>query len=183
MKELKPKLLLHVCCAPCATEVIQRLKKDYLLTLFFSNSNIHPEEEYILRLNNAKIIADGLNIELAEDDYEPEKWEDFVSKIKNHETLPEGEERCTQCFTFRLEQTARFAKEFNFDIFATTLTISPYKSHVLINKIGSELSKKHNIKFLDADFKKQDGFKKSIELSRKYNLYRQKYCGCRYSIL
>ncbi|MBS3122598.1 epoxyqueuosine reductase QueH [Candidatus Woesearchaeota archaeon] len=183
---MKPKLLLHVCCACCSTAVIQQLKEDYDITLFFSDSNIYPEEEYQKRLENAKIVAKLLKLEIVEDEYDNNAWDKFVSKAKDYQTQPEGGERCHYCFEYNLTRTAEFAKHshkpIHFDFFTTTLTISPHKNHIVINRIGKLLEEKYGIRFLESNFKKQDGFRTSIELSKKYNLYRQNYCGCKYSM-
>jgi epoxyqueuosine reductase len=188
------KLLLHVCCACCSTEVIERLKKDYDITLFFSNSNIYPFDEYEKRLNEAKKISKIMELDLYEDTYQSIEWEMFVANAglnsedvkKNEETnykkMQEGGKRCELCFRFNLTRAAKFAKDFKFDVFTTTLTISPHKNHEVINKIGKELEEEFEVQFLEEDFKQEDGFKKSTELSKKHNLYRQNYCGCKYSM-
>lgn len=172
------KLLLHVCCAPCSTSVIEALKEKYDLTLFFYNPNIEPEEEYLLRLKNAQNIAEDMNLSLISADYNNKEWKDAV---KGYENEKEGGKRCEICFKHRLEVSAKTAKEKGFNLFTTTLTVSPYKDAVLINKIGEETAKEHNLSFLSADFKKENGYRKSIELSKKHNLYRQHYCGCLFS--
>jgi hypothetical protein len=172
------KLLLHVCCAPCSTHVIEVLKKDYELTLFFYNPNIEPIPEYELRLNEAEKYAQELNLPLIIGDYDNIEWQNAV---KGHESDKEGGERCNLCFRFRLEKTALYAKQNNFDFFATTLTVSPFKNADVINKIGKELEEKYKIEFLESDFKKEKGYMHSIELSKKHNLYRQHYCGCLFS--
>ncbi len=172
------KLLLHTCCACCSAYVIELLKKDYEITLFFSNSNIYPKQEYEKRLENAEKISKIMNVKLIADEYNHQEW---LKTIKGYEQEPEKGKRCEICFRFNLERTAEFAKQNNFEIFATTLTISPHKSHTLINKIGSGLSKQYNVKYLESNFKQKDGFKHSTELSKKHNLYRQIYCGCKFS--
>lgn len=164
------KLLLHVCCAPCSTHVIEELKKDYDITLFFYNPNVEPIEEYNKRLKNAEKLAKELDLPLIVGDYDNKEWHDA---IKGHEQDKEGGERCNLCFKFRLEKTAELAEE----LFTTTLTVSPYKNHEIINKIGKNISEN----FLESNFKKEDGYKHSIELSKKHNLYRQHYCGCLFS--
>ncbi len=173
------KLLLHCCCAVCSMHIIETLKKDYEVVLFFYNPNIHPENEYIKRLENASKIADFFKIKLIDAGYDKERW---FNAVLGHENYAEGEERCKICYKFRMEKTAEFALKNGFDIFATTLTISPHKDSKTINKIGKELEKEYKIKFLDIDFKKNDGFKHTIELSKKLNLYRQNYCGCLFSL-
>ena len=172
------KLLLHVCCAPCSTHVIETLKKDYNLTLFFYNPNIEPIDEYEKRLESTERYAKELKLPLIVGDYDNLEWHNAV---KGHEDDKEGGERCSICFKYRLKKTTQLAKEKNFDLFTTTLTISPFKNAEMINKIGNELKEKHNIEFLKSNFKKQNGYLYSIELSKKYNLYRQHYCGCLYS--
>ena len=176
------KLLLHTCCACCSTEVIERLKKDYEITLFFSNSNIYPFDEYEKRLNEAKRIAKIMELDLYEDAYQSIEWEMFVGGLEKYKKMPEGGKRCELCFKFNLTRAAKFAKDFKFDCFTTTLTISPHKNHEIINKIGKELTKEFNIEFLESNFKENNGFSKSIEHSKKHKLYRQNYCGCKYSM-
>jgi len=176
---MKQKLLLHVCCAPCSTHVINELKKDYALTLYFFNPNIHKEDEYKKRLNEVKKLALKLNLPLLIGKYNIDKW---FNATKGQEKEKEGGKRCSTCFFLRLDNAAKAAKKNKFNSFTTTLTVSPYKNSTVINLIGKRLKDKYNINFLEADFKKQDGYKKSIELSKKYNLYRQNYCGCLYSI-
>jgi len=171
----KPKLLLHVCCAPCATHVIEMLKEGFDTTAYFYNPNIRPEEEYKLRLENLK----KLGVTFVEGKYDVDAW---FNATKGYESEPEGGARCEICYRLRMEEAARFAKENNFVYFATTLTISPHKSARVINSIGEELSKKYGVKFYSADFKKKNGFKKSVELSKKHGLYRQRYCGCVFSM-
>ena len=181
IKERK-KLLLHSCCAPCSSSVITLLTKYFDITILYYNPNISPIEEYKKRkeeqIRLIKEIDTIGTIEILDCDYDNEIYE---NKIKGYENCPERGERCTICFNLRLEKTAKIAKENNYDYFCSTLTVSPYKNANLINQIGSSLEEKYNIKWLYSDFKKADGYKKSIELSKKYNLYRQDYCGCIYS--
>lgn len=176
---MKPKLLLHVCCAPCSTHVINELKKNYDITLYFYNPNIHKEDEYKKRLNEVKKIAQKLNIHVVSGKYNVDKWH---KAVKGLEKEKEGGKRCNTCFFLRMDDAAKFAKKNKFDYFTTTLTVSPYKNSKMINLIGKRMNEKHKVGFLEKDFKKQDGYKKSIELSKKHNLYRQNYCGCVYSI-
>ncbi len=164
-------LLLHVCCACCSTSCIERLNQDYDVTLFFSNSNIFPKKEYDKRLEETRKVAKKLGLPLLEDDYCHEKW---LESVKGLESEKEGGKRCVKCFEYNLLRVAKVAK--SFDFFTTTLTVSPYKNSKTIFNLGSNFSK-----FLDIDFKKKDGFKRSIELSKEYDLYRQNYCGCEYS--
>ena len=167
------RVLLHVCCAPCAVHPIEDLLKEYEVTLFYSNSNIFPEEEYDKRLSYAKKIAEKFNVELFIDSYNHQEWLDW---IKGLESEPERGKRCEKCFEFNLARTARFAKQNGFDLFTTSLTVSPHKSSKRIFSIGNK-----SRTFLEKDFKKKDGFKRSIEMSKKLNLYRQNYCGCEFS--
>ncbi|MCD4664850.1 MAG: epoxyqueuosine reductase QueH [Bacteroidales bacterium] len=172
------KLLLHTCCAPCVTVPIERLKSEYNITSFFYNPNIHPEAEYRQRLLELKKLLNTLKTKSIIHNYDSDRWFEFVKGLENE---PEGGKRCAVCFRMRLEQTALFAKQEGFDVFTTVLSISPHKNATLLNQIGNELAKQHQVQFLEANFKKQNGFKRSIELSKKYNLYRQNYCGCIYS--
>lgn len=173
----RKKLLLHCCCAPCATSVIERLlnEEDFDITLYFSNSNIMPEDEYIKRLNELKKLANIHNLPLIVDVY---VTSDYMLAIKGFESMGEGSIRCDKCIYYRLERTAEYAKNNGFDCFCTTLTVSPHKNAEHINNSGLELSSIFDIEFLVRDFKKRDGFKRSIELCKLYNIYRQTYCGC-----
>ena len=181
IKGTKPKLLLHVCCAPCSSYVLTYLCDYFDITILYYNPNISPYEEYEKRLNEAKRLIKELNkenIHIMECNYENEKFEEIA---KGLEDAPEGGIRCRKCYKLRIEETAKYAKENNFDYFTTTLTISPLKNSQVLNQIGKELEEKYNIKYLYSDFKKKEGYKTSIILSKKYNLYRQNYCGCIYS--
>ncbi|MFH0854597.1 MAG: epoxyqueuosine reductase QueH [bacterium] len=173
-------LLLHSCCAPCAVRVALMLDKKYKLTLFFYNPNIHPEYEYKKRLEELKKFSKERKFNLVVGDYDTADWFD---KTIEHAGDYERGERCSICYSKRLENTAKYAKNNNFDIWGTTLTISPHKSAEVINCIGKNFEIEYGIKFLESDFKKKDGFKKSLELSWQYNFYRQNYCGCLYSQL
>lgn len=174
------KVLLHICCAPCATEVVENLRrKGYKVTGFFCNPNIYPEEEYALRLDNLYKLASYMDLPFLEGAYNTRDWH---KEVQGLESEPEGGERCKICYRIRLDCTARTAKNKGYKAFATTLTVSPYKSGKIINPIGEEVGERHKIKFLAEDFKKQDGFRRSIILSRKYGLYRQSYCGCEFSL-
>ncbi len=173
------KLLLHICCVGCGVYISEELKSEYDITLFFYNPNIFPVEEYKKRLHETKRISEeyGLKLVISENDHK--KW---LQMVKGLESEPEKGKRCEVCFRDRLKKTAEYAQNSNFDYFATTLTTSPHKDAALISRIGNELSKDKNIKYLDKDFKKNEGFKKSCAVSRKLNLYRQNYCGCEFSI-
>lgn len=177
-----PTLLLHSCCAPCSSYVLEYLSKYFKITILYYNPNISPKEEYDKRLDEQKRLIGELKtinpVTLIECDYDNEVYE---RTIKGLEDEPERGSRCTKCFRLRLEYTVKKAKELGFDYFGTTLSVSPYKNSNLLNEIGKELSDKYNIPYLYSDFKKKEGYKRSIELSRIYNLYRQDYCGCKYS--
>ena len=175
-------LLLHACCAPCSSYVLECLSKKFKITILYYNPNITDEIEYQKRLlelkrfvsevkfdNVVKIIDIGYNNR------------EFFNVVKGLEKEKEGGKRCYECYKLRLEKTAEIAKKYKFDYFTTTLSISPYKNAMYINEIGENLEKKYNIKYLYADFKKKNGYKRSIELSKIYKLYRQDYCGCIYS--
>jgi predicted adenine nucleotide alpha hydrolase (AANH) superfamily ATPase len=176
----RPKLLLHSCCAPCSSYVIQFLSEYFHMEIFFFNPNIYPEEEYIKRLEEQiRLIKEmGLDYKVVKNEY---KSHLFYNAVKGYENMGEGSERCYRCFELRLDKTAEYAKLNGFDYFTTTLTISPLKNAQKINEIGLDLEKKYKIKFLNSDFKKNNGFKSSVDLSKKYNLYRQNYCGCIFS--
>ena len=167
-----------MCCAGCSPHVIDVLKKDYVVTGYFYNPNIHPESEYQLRLSEAKNLARRLDVELLSGDYDANEW---FALTKGMEQEPEGGPRCDICFRMRLEKTAQYARDDGFDIFTTTLTVSPYKNAERINLIGTEAAQKNGVEFLERNFKKKEGFKKTMRLSRDFGLYRQNYCGCLYS--
>lgn len=177
-----PTILLHSCCAPCSSHVITFLKEYFDITIIYYNPNIYPYEEYKkrkeeqIRLLNEIKSKNKLNI--IDCDYDNNIYEET---IKGLEKEKEGGSRCYKCFWLRLDKTAQIAKENNYDYFSTTLTISPYKNSTVINEIGKELETIYNITWLYSDYKKKDGYKKSIQLSKEYNLYRQNYCGCIYS--
>lgn len=174
------KVLLHACCAPCSAYVCEFLENEgYEITIYFYNPNIFPTEEYEKRKNELIKFCELKNYKLilGEDDFN--SWNDY---IKGLEQEPERGKRCEKCFYFRLEKTAILAKELNMENFTTTLSISPHKDFSTIEKVGNELMEKYGIKFLNYNFKKNDGYKKSTLLSQKYGFYRQNYCGCKYSI-
>lgn len=181
IKEPK-KLLLHSCCAPCSSHVITFLTNYFDITILYYNPNIAPIEEYNKRKEEQIRLIKSINtinkLDIIDCDYDNDIYE---SKIKGYEECPERGARCTICYELRMRKTAEIAKNNNYDYFCTTLSVSPYKNANLINQIGEKLAKEFNIKWLYSDFKKADGYKKSIELSKKYNLYRQDYCGCIYS--
>jgi len=177
-----PKLLLHSCCAPCSSAVVERLKDYFHITILYYNPNIAPEEEYIKRKEEQKRYLQNIksdnDITFLDCDYDKEKFEKMVI---GHEKDEERGPRCYLCYKLRINKTAEIAKEKGFDYFGTTLSVSPYKVSKWINEIGLDVAKEKNITYLPSDFKKQNGYKLSIELSKKYKLYRQEYCGCIYS--
>lgn len=177
-----PKVLLHSCCAPCSTQVISILSDHFDITVFYYNPNIEPQEEYLKRkdeqINLLKKVKTKNKIDFLDCDYENAEFEKIA---KGFENCPEGGKRCYRCYFLRMEKTCKVAKEKKYDYFCTTLSVSPYKNSCILNEIGSDLEKKYNIKYLYSDFKKEDGYKKSIEYSKKFNLYRQNFCGCNYS--
>lgn len=177
----KPKLLLHACCGVCSSSVLEKLYPFFDITVLYYNPNIYPEEEYQKRLKMQKEIISKMNLKVAllEIGYHSK---DFEKIAKNLEEEKEGGIRCTKCFHLRLEKTAQIAKVNNFDYFTTTLSVSPYKDSERLNKIGEILSKEYGVKYLYSDFKKKEGYKRSNELAKKYNIYRQHYCGCQYSL-
>ena len=178
--DYKPTLLLHSCCGPCSTQVLTYLCPFFNITVLYYNPNIEPIEEYIKRKNEQIRFIKEFNhdnINFLDCDYDNET---FRNKTKGLENEKEGKARCPVCFRLRLEYTAKKAKELNYDYFGTTLTVSPYKNSRQINILGGIIGEKYNIKYLFSDFKKKEGYKKSIEYSKEYNLYRQDYCGCLY---
>lgn len=176
----KKTLLLHACCAPCSSSVLERISKYFKITILFYNPNITDYSEYLKRKEELKRLIKevGYDIEVMDCDYDKEK---FISMALGLEDKKEGDIRCYKCYKLRLEKTALVARENNFDYFTTTLSISPYKNSKWLNEIGKELSVKYKVNYLYADFKKKNGYKRSIELSNIYHLYRQDYCGCIYS--
>ena len=175
----KKRLLLHTCCGPCSTHIIETLKAPYDVTLFFYNPNIYPKEEYLKRLEAVKIVSKAMQVPLVIEEYNPSIWADAV---RGFEDAQENGKRCEICFRLRLEVTAEYAKKNNYDIFATTLTISPYKNIDMINQIGKSLEGEYDNEFLQQDFRKDNGYNRGIELSKQLGLYRQTYCGCKYSL-
>ncbi|MDO4593764.1 MAG: epoxyqueuosine reductase QueH [Tissierellia bacterium] len=176
----KKKLLLQVCCAPCSSQVLNELKDYFDIDIYFYNPNIYPEEEYYKRSEVVKklVLQMNINCKVIVAKNNPNEFYSFVD-TRSKDT--EGGKSCYKCYELRLRQTAKFAKEHGYDFFTTSLSISPHKNSRWINEIGEKLEKEYEIRFLYSDFKKKDGYKKSIELSNKYNLYRQDYCGCVFS--
>ena len=177
-----PRLLLHSCCAPCSSYCIEYLSQYFEITVFYFNPNISMEEEYRKRVAEQQRFIREFpalhKVDFIEGDYEPKH---FFDSVKGYEKCPEGGERCFICYRLRLEETAKMAKKMGYDYFTTTLTISPLKNSAKLNEIGWELGEKYEIPYLLSDFKKREGYKRSIELSKEYELYRQNYCGCVYS--
>ena len=175
---MKPKLLLHICCAPCSTHVVEVLREGYDLTGFFYNPNIHPEGEYRLREEEMRKYARRIGLEVVCQEYDDNRWLEIV---KGLEDAPEGGERCFLCYRMRLEKAAQYAKEHGYRFFTTTLSISPHKNAPRINEIGSEVAELYGLQFHAADFKKKGGFERSVRMSREAGMYRQAYCGCIFS--
>ncbi len=176
---VRRRLLLHACCAPCGTHPFTVLREAFDVTVYFDNPNIFPESEYRARLEEMRALGGrwGFPVECAE--YDAAAWREQVRGLEDE---PEGGRRCEACFRFRMERTAGRAAALGMDAFATTLTVSPHKNAALINRIGSETGFSSGAAFFPSDFKKQDGFRKSCELSRQAGLYRQDYCGCEFSL-
>ena len=176
----KPTLLLHACCAPCSSYTLEYLSGIFDITLYFCNPNISPETEFDFRLGELKRLVKemGLDIRIIEEPYDPKP---FFELAKGLEDLPERGERCRKCIEFRLRMAAEKAKLLGSSYFTTTLTISPHKDGIFINECGGRIAEEMGINYLFSDFKKHEGYKRSIELSRQYNLYRQNYCGCVFS--
>lgn len=183
--DAKPGILLHSCCGPCSSSVLELLSKYFDVTVLWYNPNLYPEAEYDKRLETQKqlidaIAEDGVQTKLL---VEPWRSEDYFSRIKGLENEPEEGKRCLECFRIRLEETARIASERGFEWFCTTLTVSSRKDAVAINAIGREAEAKYGVKWLPSEFKKREGNHRSIILSEKYGLYRQEYCGCVFSLV
>lgn len=176
--EYKTKLLLHSCCAPCSTTVIERLKNYFDITIIYYNPNIEPFNEYEKRKQEQIKIIEKYNLKYLDCDYDNELFHEMSIGLEH---IPEKGIRCHKCYRLRLNYVATKAKENDFEYFGTTLTVSPYKLSNVINEIGIDLERIYNVKYLVSDFKKNNGYKHSIELSKEYGLYRQNYCGCIYS--
>lgn len=179
----RPQLLLHSCCGPCSGSVMQMMAEHFDITVYYYNPNIYPREEYEKRLvNQQKLLGKmfpGGTVGILIPRY---NHGNFLKDVKSLETELEGGARCERCFEIRLAQTAYAAREGGFEYFTTTLSVSPHKNAEVINNIGLKLSEEYRVKFLMSDFKKRDGYKRSIELSEKYGIYRQNYCGCEFSV-
>ena len=182
-----PRLFLHSCCAPCSSYCLEYLRQYFQITIFYYNPNISMPEEYRLRVEEQKRLIEEMNadgipgvypIAFVEGKYDPETFFALSKGLKN---CPEGGERCFLCYELRLRETAYLAKEGGFDYFTTTLTISPLKNAQKLNEIGQRMAEEYGVSWLPSDFKKKDGYKRSIELSKEFGLYRQNYCGCVFS--
>lgn len=181
----KKKILLHSCCAPCSTAVIERLVSDYNITILYYNPNIYPEEEYLKRKNEEIRYLEIFNkknpdniVNFLDCDYDKES---FYTAVKGLENEREGGARCAVCFRLRLRKTAELALKNDYDLFGTTLTVSPHKNAELINDIGIGIERELGICYLVSNFKKQNGYKRSVELAKENGLYRQNYCGCEFA--
>ena len=181
-EHILPSLLLHACCAPCSSACLEYLNKHFNITIYYYNPNISPKTEFDKRLNEEKRLVSEMplenNVDVVEGYYD---YNEFLEIAKGLETVPEGGARCFKCYKLRLEKTAKLAKEKDFDYFCTTLSISPLKNSQKINEIGYEVAEEYGVKWLPSDFKKKEGYKRSIELSKEYDLYRQNFCGCVFS--
>lgn len=182
LRGITPSLFLHVCCAPCSSYVLEYLSEHFRITVFYYNPNISPEGEYLKRKAELNRLIGEMPfknpVSVVDCDYDSNV---FFENVKGLEQCPEGGERCFVCYDLRLRKTAAKAKELDFDYFASTLSISPLKNAAKLNEIGQKLSTEYGVEWLPNDFKKREGYKRSIELSREYNLYRQDYCGCVFS--
>lgn len=180
--EKRPRLLLHSCCAPCSSYVLEYLSEYFEITVFYYNPNISPEKEYRMRVEEQQRLISHMPLKnpvsFVEGKYDPKS---FYEMAKGLEQVPEGGERCFGCFRLRLEETAKEASKGQYDFFTTTLTISPLKNAEKLNEIGGKMAERYGINWLPSDFKKKNGYKRSTELSREYDLYRQNYCGCVFS--
>lgn len=177
-----PRLLLHSCCAPCSSYVLEYLSQYFYITVFYYNPNIYPPEEIRKRADEQERFITEMpvkhTITYLEGSYDPER---FYQSVKGHESDKEGEERCFLCYRLRIEEAAKEAKAGGYDYFTTTLSISPLKNADKLNEIGEELAKCYGVSYLNSDFKKKNGYRRSVELSKEYGLYRQNYCGCVFS--
>ena len=177
-----PKLLLHSCCAPCSSYVLEYLSDYFEITVFYYNPNVFPENEYTKRILEQQMLIADMNfkhpVSFIAGNYNREAFYDIAAGLEH---LREGGERCFKCYELRLEEAARVAKEAEFDYFTTTLSISPLKNAEKLNEIGNKIGNKYDVKYLQSDFKKKNGYKRSVELSEQFGLYRQDYCGCEFS--
>ena len=178
-----PRVLLHSCCGPCSSSVLEYITQYFDVTLLWYNPNLYPKEEFDRRFRTQVELIEKMGLADKVDILaEPWKSEDYYRRVKGLENEPEGGKRCAECFRLRLLETARLAKHYGYDYFCTTLTLSRHKDAVLINTIGEEIAKAVGVSWLPSDFKKRNGENRSIELSEQYGLYRQLYCGCEFSL-
>ena len=179
---MKEKLLLHSCCGPCSSGILEDLSKEFDITILFYNPNIYPLEEYEKRKNEQiryiEILKPEINVGFIELPYNDKEFYEIAKGLENE---PEGGKRCKKCYELRLDMCGKYASEHGFDIFTTTLSVSPYKNAQYLNELGQKIEEKYGVAYLISDFKKKNGYLKSIQNSKKYNLYRQDYCGCEYS--
>ena len=176
---MKPKLLLHSCCAPCSSAVLERLAGEFAITIYYYNPNIDTPLEFLRRSEEiSRLEALGVDFDVVVEEYRPEEYDVAVAGL---EALGEGSQRCYNCYQLRLQRTAAYAKKHGFGVFATTLSVSPHKNASWLSEIGQKVALEHGIDYLDENFRKKDGYKRSLELSSDLNLYRQDYCGCKYS--
>lgn len=177
-----PKLLLHSCCAPCSSYVLEYLSDYFEITVFYYNPNIFPESEYTKRILEQQMLIQDMKVKypisFLAGSYERDKFYEIAAGLEH---LKEGGERCFKCYELRLEEAAKIAQEGEFDYFTTTLSISPMKNAEKLNEIGNKVGAKYGVSYLQSDFKKKNGYKRSIELSKEFGLYRQDYCGCEFS--
>jgi predicted adenine nucleotide alpha hydrolase (AANH) superfamily ATPase len=182
-QQMRPKLLIHSCCAPCSSYVLEYLSQYFEVTIFYFNPNIYPEKEYIRRVEEQDQLIQAMplasKVQFLQGEYQPRE---YYQAIKGLEEEPEGGDRCYVCYELRLREAAQLAKEGGYDYFTTTLSISPHKKSEKLNEIGNKLAAECGVAYLPSDFKKKNGYKRSIELSKEYNLYRQDYCGCIFSM-
>jgi predicted adenine nucleotide alpha hydrolase (AANH) superfamily ATPase len=174
----KPRMLVHICCAPDALYVVKLLQNDFLVSGYFYNPNIHPRSEYDLRRDETKKVADILGFDLLEGPYDQDRWHKLTHRFKDE---PEKGRRCDICYASRLQKTASEATAQGFDVFTTVMSLSPWKKADALNKMGMMFANRYDLRYLQANFKRKAGFQKSILLSREHDLYRQNYCGCVYS--
>ncbi|MDG5814797.1 epoxyqueuosine reductase QueH [Chitinispirillales bacterium ANBcel5] len=174
-----PKIVLHICCAPDEAYVINLLRAEYQLHCFFCNHNIYPVTEYELRFAEAQKVAERYNIPFSADSYEPSLWTQVVKDLEN---TPEGGQRCRECFLLRLRRTASFCKNLGWSAFTSVMSVSPHKNITMLNETGALAAREQEMEYIPFNFKKKDGFRKSIALSNSLGLYRQDYCGCQLSL-
>lgn len=182
-EQRRPSLLIHSCCAPCSSYVLEYLSNYFDITIYYYNPNIYPAEEYIRRVDEQKNLIKAMplpsEVHFVQGEFNPEQYYAIVKGLENE---PEGGKRCFECYELRLREAAEYAAAKGFDYFTTTLSISPHKNAEKLNEIGGLMAKEYHVAYLPSDFKKKNGYKRSIELSKEYNLYRQDYCGCVYSM-